>query len=523
MGTSVPMREHDQLQAIAAFADALPVAIWVGRVPGGEAVYVNREFELILGITPPDGASAGNYVGPYGVHLPSGEKYPEGDMPYERVIRSGKREVVDDLVIHRHDGTRCYLRVLASPLFDDDGALAFVVEAFTDITNEVEAEQRRVDGERQLQAVQRLESVGSLAGGVAHDFNNLLAVVKLIAGQLREGEVDADRLELLASLDEVSDKAAKLTRALLGFARRGKHLAQPLSIGHVVDSVVGLARRTFERRLTVNVVSEASPDVVIGDAAQIEQIVMNLVMNARDAITGEGCITVRTARLHLEAPTALLEAGDHIVIEVEDTGGGIDPAVQDRIFEPYVSTKASSSLKGTGLGLATVYGCARAHGGTADVARTSSSGTTMRVLLPASSASAPADRPLPVVPTPVRGKGTILVVDDEPLVLRMTARTVSGLGYDVVTATDGKSAVAAVQQDPARFDGVVLDMIMAGMSGRETYLALRKLQPDIRVVLTTGYALNHEAQQILDLGVQGFVSKPFDPLELSQVLERIVR
>ncbi|MDP2345984.1 MAG: response regulator [Deltaproteobacteria bacterium] len=499
------------------------MAIWVGRAPGGDAVYVNGEFERILGITPPDDAARGNYVGPYGVHLPSGEKYPEGDMPFERVLRSQRREVIDDVVIHRHDGTRCFLRVLASPLFDDAGALAFVVEAFTDITNEVEAEQRRVDGERQLQAVQRLESVGSLAGGVAHDFNNLLAVVKLIAGQLRLGEADADRLELLASLDEVSDKAAHLTRALLGFARRGKHLAQPLAIGAVVDSVVGLARRTFERRLTVKVDAAASPDVVVGDAAQIEQIVMNLVMNARDAIVGEGCITVRTRRLRVEQPTALLAPGDHIAIEVEDTGGGIDPAVRDRIFEPYVSTKAASSLKGTGLGLATVYGCARAHGGAADIASTSTSGTTMRVTLPASSAPLPAGVPRSVAGKPLAGKGTILVVDDEPLVLRMTARTVASLGYDVVTANDGRSAIAAVQEDPARFHGVVLDMIMAGLSGRETYLALRALQPNIRVVLTTGYALNHEAQQILDLGVQGFVSKPFDPLELSQALERLMR
>lgn len=515
-------RTADETAAIARFADALPVAIWVGRAPGGETLYVNREFEVILGLTPPDDAARGNYVGPYGVHGRDGEKYPEGDMPFERVLRSKQREVIDDLVIHRHDGTRCYLRVLASPLLDDNGEVAFVVEAFTDISSEVLAEQRRKDSEQQVQAMQRLESVGSLAGGVAHDFNNLLAVVKLTAQQLRVGESDADRLELLAALDEVSDKAAGLTRALLGFARQGKHLAMPVSLGTIVMGVVGLARRTFERRLIVDVDAAASPDVIVGDLPQLEQIVMNLVMNARDAIVGDGLITVRTSRVHCEA-TDVLAAGDYVVLDVEDSGGGIDPTVRDRVFEPYVSTKAAGSLKGTGLGLATVYGAARAHGGLATVVRSSGRGTVMRVFFPASALPLTTEPAPSMPPSLVTGKGTILVVDDEPLVLRMTARAVKSLGYEVITAPDGQAAVAALKQaGRGRIDGVILDMIMSGMSGRETYLALRAVQPEVRVVLMTGYALNNEAQEILDLGVQGFLSKPFDPLALSLALRRIV-
>jgi len=514
-------RDSNETADIARFADGLPVAIWVGRAPGGETLYVNREFELLLGRMPPDDDARGNCGRPYGVNDGNGERYPEADMPFERVLRSKRREVIDDLVVHRHDGSRCHLRVIASPLFDDHGELAFVVEAFTDISHEVVAEQRRKDSEQQVQAMQRLESIGSLAGGVAHDFNNLLAVVKLTAQQLRAGESNADRLELLAALDEVTDKAASLTRALLGFARQGKHLAVPVSLGAIVTAVVGLARRTFERRLIVDIDVAASPDVIVGDLAQLEQIVMNLIMNARDAIVGDGLITLRTFRLHSEA-TELLAAGDYVVLEVEDSGGGIDPAVRDRIFEPYVSTKASSSSKGTGLGLATVYGAARAHSGLASIVRTSSRGTVMRVMFPASATPLATEAAPSMPPSLVTGKGTILVVDDEPLVLRMTARAVKSLGYEVITAPDGEAAVAALKQARGRVDGVILDMIMSGMSGRQTFIALRALQPEIRVVLMTGYALNNEAQEILDLGVQGFLSKPFDPLSLSLALRRIV-
>ncbi len=516
-------RSQDELAAIATFADALPVAVWVGRARGGEVVYINREFERILGITPPEGAARGNYVGPYGVHTPTGAPYPEDRMPFERVLRSKKTEVIDDLVVHRHDGSKVYLRVFAKPIFDDAGEVAYVVEAFTDRTREVETERSRAESEQQLQGVRRLESLGSLAGGVAHDFNNLLGIVKLVAAQLRRGESDRDRLELVRYLDDVADSAAKLTRALLGFARRGKHLSRPISVHEIAESVVELAQRTFERRILVISDLAASPDVVVGDAAQIEQVVMNLVMNARDALPGPGRIVVRTRREIVgESAGAGLRAGTYVVVEVEDTGTGIDAAVRDRVFEPYVSTKGAGSLKGTGLGLATVYGVAQAHGGTAEVVSSSSAGTTMKVLLPASDevmVAAPRRSEAPLPP----GSGTILVVDDEPLVLRMTAQVLSQSGYDVMTASSGDAAVELFRASSARVRAVVLDMVMPGMDGKATYLALRSVDPDVRVLLTTGYALNHDAQGILDLGVRGFVSKPFDGDQLGQALARVLK
>ena len=512
---------REDLLAIVKFADTLPVAVWVGRAPGGEVVYVNREFEEILGLRPPEGAQRGNYVGPYGVHLPTGERYPEDQMPFERVLRSKRTEVIEDLVVHRHDGSKRYLRVFARPLLDDRGEVEFVVEAFTDKTREVEQERGREEIDRQLQAVRRLESIGSLAGGVAHDFNNLLAIVKLVAAQLRATHSEVERAALVRHLDEVADSAAKLTHALLGFARRGRRAPRPHSLGAIASSVIELAQRTFERRILVVADLAASPDVVLGDMTQLEQVVMNLVMNARDALAGAGTIVVRTRRERIEAGHPLLAAGDHVVLEVEDTGRGVDPAILDRVFEPYVSTKVVGSTKGTGLGLATVFGIATAHGGTAEVARTSPDGTTMRVWLPASSAHAEPTVVSTVTGT-VRGTGTILVIDDEPLVLQMTARTLRALGYEVLEASGGRAGVALFRAEHARVAAVVLDMSMADLDGKQTFLALRDIDPAVRAILTTGYALDREAQEILDLGVRGFVSKPYDDAQLSQAVATVL-
>jgi two-component system, cell cycle sensor histidine kinase and response regulator CckA len=516
----------ETLSSIATFADALPVAVWVGRAPGGEVVYVNREFESVLGITPPEGSVRGNYVGPYGVHLPSGERYPEDQMPFERVMRSKKTEVIDDIVIHRHDGTRCFLRVLARPLFDADGEVAYVVEAFTDITREIENERLRLETERRLQAVRRLESIGSLAGGVAHDFNNLLAIVKLTAMRLQREHDPAARIELADQLDEVADRAARLTRALLGVGQRGKRASRLLSVEEVAASVVELASRTFERRIEIVTDFAAKPDVITGDATQVEQMVMNLVMNARDALGAGGHIVVRTRREHVGPGHAVLTPGDHVVLEVEDDGPGIHPSIRERLFEPYVTTKVIEAT-GAGLGLATVYGSARAHGGTAELASTSSRGTIFRVLLPAAAGVALPARSSRTRPAGegavTAGSGTILVVDDEPLVLRMTASALESLGYHVLPAGSGQAGIEAFRAHGDQVDAVILDMGMSGMDGRDTFLALRAIDPDVRVLLATGFPLDRDAQAILDLGVRGFLSKPFDRAALSQSLAAVLR
>ncbi|MGZ3478000.1 MAG: PAS domain-containing protein, partial [Polyangiales bacterium] len=240
----------DDIALVKSIAADLPVAIWLGTVPEGKVVYVNRAFEEILGMGPPEDAARGNYVAPYSVHTREGAPYPEGQMPYERVLAARDTVVIDDLVIHR-GARKIALRVWAKPLFDSKGEITHVLEAFTDISREVEAERARTEGEARLRQAQRMEAIGNLAGGIAHDFNNMLAAIKILTSHLQRSESDATRLRFLGDIDGVVDTAAKLTRALLRFARRGEAVVQPVSIAELVTQVTELSRRTIDRNIEI--------------------------------------------------------------------------------------------------------------------------------------------------------------------------------------------------------------------------------------------------------------------------------
>jgi PAS domain S-box-containing protein len=492
------------LEMIRTIADELPVGVWVARVPGGELIYSNRAFGEILGMGARDDVAAGGYSRPYGIHDPTGALYPEERLPFARAVRERTLVTVDDLVIHRHDGRKAYVRAFAKPLFDGGSEMTSVAIAFVDITREVEAE-------RSLRQAQRMDSIGKLAGGVAHDFNNLLTPIALISAGLLGREQDPLRREQLTVIRDVAERAIALTHSLLGFAGQGKHLAQRVSIARVVGTLADLVRRTFDRRIDISAEVAADVGDVIGDQAQLEQVIMNLLINARDAMPGGG-------RLRIEARAT--PDGGHVTIDVRDTGTGIDPAIRDRIFEPYFTTKTKGPVRGSGLGLAVAYGIVEAHRGTIEVAD-GNPGTAMRVRLPRAPESGSAISPAPAH-TLVRGNGTVLVVDDNPHVLNAVSGTLEELGYQALRASGGAQAVEIFRGRPGAIDAVVLDMVMPHMDARATYLALRALDPRVRVLLMTGYALNEEAQSILDLGVAGFLPKPCTPERLSAALARVL-
>jgi len=513
---------------LALVADELPVAIWMGRVPGGEVVYTNRAFREILGIEPPEGAARGAFVEPYGVHTLAGEPYPEADMPYERAVRARTTIVVEDLVIHRRDGRRVNLRVFAKPLFDADGQLTHVLEAFTDITREVEADRARIEGDRRLARAQRLESLGQLVAGIAHDFNNLLTVTKLGVSWLRSNDDPEGRNAALAQIDAVTDSAIQLIRNLLGFARRERHMTAPVLLEDVVGPVMAMASRTVDRGITLRTDCEPTPLVVLGDVSQLEQVLMNLVLNARDAIAGTGEIVVRTrARTVREGEHSALSAGEHAVLEVIDTGSGVDPGLRDRIFEPYFTTKTQGAVKGTGLGLATVHGIVKAHGGIVEVDDNVPRGAVLRVILPRvtePTSRVPRSGPRADDDTWTRpdGKGRLLlVVDDEPLVRRSTVKTLRLFGYRVCEAEDGESALRVFGEHRGEIAGVILDMVMPGMRGRDVFLALRQRAPDVRVLLVSGCDLDADVKGLLQLGGGGWLPKPFDQAQLAAGLKTI--
>ncbi len=509
-GVDVPT-DHDIVHAVA---DELPVGLWVARAPGGEFVYANRMFAEIMGQAGRDDAAVGSYSEPYGILTRDGKPYPEERMPFVRALQEGQVVVADDIMIRRPDRSEVNVRAYGRPVTNAAGVITHVVICFFDVTREVEAEAARAESEKRLHRAQRLEAIGTLAGGIAHDFNNLIFGIKLLAAELAQGEQNPQRLASLNMIDDVTERSAMLTRSLLGFARRGKHRAAPVALNDVVGSMRELLTRTMTG---IDITFELDADergTVIGDESLLEQVVMNLVVNARDALreSNGGRVVVRTR-----------SAGDRVVLEVADDGPGIPDDIRDRVFEPYFTTKTTGSHKGTGLGLATVFGIAESHGGTVEIdAGLDGAGATLRVSFPAAPGS-PLHAPSTAEEPIESGSGTILVVDDDKMVRRAVATTLRGLGYLTFEAASGREAVALYSQHHALIRAVVLDMIMPGMGGSATYKAMREVNPNVSVLLMSGYSMNEDVQALLDAGASGFVMKPYSVEVLARSLADVIR
>jgi PAS domain S-box-containing protein len=505
---------------INALADDLPVAVWVARSPTGQEVYTNHEFAEIMGQHLAH-VEVGGYSEPYGILTYEGKPYPEERMPFVRALVEKRKVVADDIMIRRPDGSIRYVRAFARPVEKDD-AVSHIIIAFIDITREVEAEQAKAESEARLARAQRLEAIGTLAGGIAHDFNNLIFGIKLLAAELAATEQDPKRLASLRMIDDVTERSAVLTRSLLGFARRGKHRAMPVALNDVVQAMRELLTRTMTAVDITFELDAALRGTIIGDVSQIEQVVMNLVVNARDAVKDKnGRVVVRTRSVPNHAAPGGTKPS--VVLEVSDDGPGIPLEIRDRVFEPYFTTKTHGSQRGTGLGLATVFGIVEAHGGTVEIGEgLAGRGATLRAFFPAAEVAvpeAPSPETGPGAPGFITmGTGTILVVDDDHLVRRAVASTLKNAGYLVFEAASGAEAIALYREHHAIIRGVVLDMIMPGLNGMATFHELRQINASVNVLLMSGFAMNEDVQTLIDAGARGFVSKPYSPEGLSRAL-----
>jgi signal transduction histidine kinase/ActR/RegA family two-component response regulator len=498
-------------EIIHGLPDELPVGLSVARAPNGEQVYANGMFADILGEGRYDIHSRDDT--PYSLLTRDGKPYPKDRLPFVRALAERRLVVVDDIAIHRRDGTKVDVRAFGRPVSDSTGEVTHVVVAWFDITREVAAERARAATEEELHRARRIEAIGTLAGGIAHDFNNLVFGIKLIAADLAASAHDAKTVEALKMIDEITERSATLTRSLLAFARRGKHHASPVRLDHVLGDMSDLLARTLTG-VTIEFDLRAGDDgIVVGDRSQLEQVVMNLMVNARDALTDGGRVQVRS-RTHDQS----------VVFEVADDGPGIPLEYRDRVFEPYFTTKTQSADRGTGLGLATVLGIVEGHGGTIEIdGGLSGRGTTFRIALPAAAAERPRssagrstklDRQL--------GWGTVLIVDDDPIVLRALSAAVETLGYTAIRAPNGAHAVEVLRERTDEIRAVVLDMVMPHMSGRATYSALRNIRPDIAVIAMSGHAMSDEIDALLELGVRSFIAKPYSIEKLASSLADVV-
>jgi nitrogen-specific signal transduction histidine kinase/CheY-like chemotaxis protein len=383
-----------------------------------------------------------------------------------------------------------------------------------DVTDRLRAEQERKQLETQLLHAQKMESVGNLAGGIAHNFNNMLMGISghitLMQYELAPGHPNHARI---AAVEKIIRSASQMTRQLLGYARGGKYEVKVFNLNELVEET----SRTFamtrrEVSLTRNLGADLKP--VEADRNQIEQVLWNLFVNAADAMPDGGTLSLETRNM-MAADTIAWEApirpGDYVYLGVTDTGVGIEKSLQEHLFEPFFTTEETG--KGTGLGLASAYGIIKSHQGYVLVDSAPGEGTTFRIYLPISDKRAACETPRGG--GLVAGSETILLIDDEEVVVDACQQLLEELGYAVFVARSGEEGITAFAARREEIDLVILDMIMPGMNGGDTFDHLRELDPEVKILLSSGYSLNRQAQKIMARGCNGFIQKPFSLRELS--------
>jgi len=401
-----------------------------------------------------------------------------------------------------------------------DGRLVRLQVA-TDVTRLRESEQEKKNLESHLLHAQRLESIGTLAGGIAHNFNNLLMSIQGNASLML---LDTDPLHphyrRLHSIGESVDSGSRLTSQLLGYARQGRYEIRPLDLNLLVQET----SHTFAMaRKEIRVHLELADDLwgIEADQGQIEQALMNLYVNAADAMPQGGDLFLRSMNVGHEEMTGKsyrAQPGTYVLLTLRDTGVGMDQQTIDRIFEPFFTTKGL--VRGTGLGLASVYGIVKSHGGYIDVDSSKDRGSTFSLYLPSTEKDVTKERG--GSGELMEGKGTVLLVDDEEMVVDVGEQMIKRLGYDVVSARSGAETLKVYQDHREKIDMVILDMIMPDMGGGETYDRLKEIDPAVKVLLSSGYSIDGQATEILERGCDGFIQKPFSLGSLSQKMQEVL-
>jgi two-component system cell cycle sensor histidine kinase/response regulator CckA len=384
----------------------------------------------------------------------------------------------------------------------EEGRIVHFVSVMRDVTREVELETR-------IRRQQKLEAIGTLASGVAHDFNNLLTGVlgyaELLARSRRD---DTEVAEAALVIGEAAKRGSDLTSRLLGFGLHTRLRSEPVDVHETIREVVRLLSHTVPRSIAIETGLDAPESVVIGDPGQLQQVFLNLAVNARDAMPSGGVLRFSSER-------AAGPHGPELSIQVTDTGSGIDPELQDRIFEPFFTTKQSE--KGSGMGLAMVYGILQSHRGSIALQTGHGAGTRFELRLPLALGAAVPLRAADPRGEPIPGSGNVLVVDDEPAVRRVAVRMLRRLGYEGSEADGGAAALALVREDPARYAVVILDLDMPGMDGRSCLRALRGIAPELPIVISSGLPAS-ELGTLAQTEASGLLPKPYQLLELSEAV-----
>jgi two-component system cell cycle sensor histidine kinase/response regulator CckA len=510
---------RDSEERFRTLAESLPQAVFETDLTGN-LVYSNRSAMTMFGYSGADFRAGLNCL-----QMISPETRPLAAERFRMVLKDQTPTPGNEYLGLRKDRTTFPIAIYTN-VKKTSGKVTGTLGIIVDTTDVKKSELDRRRLQEQFFQAQKMESIGTLAGGIAHDFNNLLGG---ILGSLSIMETDAgDKPELRGEITEMKalvKRGAGLTRQLLGFARKGKYDAKPQDLKDVVSLTLELFRRT-RKDIVIRKDFSASDVNVLVDRSQVEQALMNLFVNAGQAMPNGGELMVRVNKTLLRREGMVdhdVAPGFFAKVMVADTGVGMDVATQQHIFEPFFTTKEAG--KGTGLGLASVYGIVKNHGGFVNVESASGKGTTFTLYLPTTD-------------LPVQGEGeveksfldasgfehhSILLVDDEEPILRTSAKALQTMGFKALTAKDGREALELFKANQGNISAVILDMVMPGLSGLETFEALRAMDPEVKVLLASGYSREGQATMLLEAGCQGFIEKPFDHRELSEKLKELLR
>jgi PAS domain S-box-containing protein len=503
---------QENLRLMETAVQAAPVG-WVVTDPQGVVEWVNPGFTVLTGYPPAE------IVGRHTRMLKSGRHRPEFYATMWAAVRRG--EVWSgEMFNQRKDGGQYHEFMTIAPVRDDSGAIRHFVAIKQDITE-------RKGLEQQLARAQRLESIGLLASGIAHDLNNIFAPILLSLELLKLKYPTADARKTLELIESAGQRGAGIVRQVLTFARGIEGIRTEVQPRYLLKEAAQILSETLPRSVRIEVDCAAGLCSVEGDANQLHQVLLNLAINARDAMPEGGLLSLRARNVMVDDARAVrnppLKAGPCVAFSVTDTGGGIPDAVLEHMFEPFYTTKPLG--KGTGLGLSTVYGIVRSHGGAVEVSTKLGQGTEFTVLLPA------LDRPVeradtrPPMPVTFSGAGKrVLVVDDEESIRLITVHTLQQHGFTIETAADGVEALALFRENPGRFAIVITDLMMPRLGGRELVREIRRIAPRLPIIASSG--LSEEGadaapgQSLAALGIPTLLRKPYTEIELLSALRR---
>jgi PAS domain S-box-containing protein len=444
------------------------------------------------------------------------EYRPALDQALKKLVR-GEGEYSQEFRIKKADTWEIrYIYSKAELVLDASGAAVMVIGVMQDITERRQAEKKLLESEEQLRRSQKLDSMGRLAGGVAHDLNNLLGPILAYADFLGKSLPAGDRrLDDIAEIVKAADRAAALVRKLLAFSRKQVMEPKVIDVNAAVSEMEKMLKRVIGENVNLDSVLSSAIGPVKVDPGQLEQVILNLVLNARDAMPMGGDIRIETSLLDLKAPAQAVSgpvpAGRYLVLSVKDNGMGMDEATQKKIFEPFFTTTGPG--KGVGLGLSTVYGIVKQSGGDIMVESSPGSGSVFRICFPLAEGEVEREQPAGQAKA-LTGKGGILVVEDDEQMRKIAKRILAAAGYSVLEAADGKEALRLLAEGGQPVGLMLTDMAMPGMDGIKLSLAVLDKYPGIKIICMSGYLEKEDEFREVLGGQAEFIEKPFNPQAL---------